>query len=125
MSRESVPCGCQQPPKSTANLSVAIMDSLGSVSATSRCSARGWTLGDLERDLAPRLRAHFAAASKAEAVGDLNPTGKTNETQPSDRLPCPPTWDHIYCGDTAGTIGATASLPQISPANMLSEKTYL
>ena len=25
MSRESVPCGCQQPPKSTANLSVAIM----------------------------------------------------------------------------------------------------
>ena len=36
MSRESVPCGCQQPPKSTANLSVAIMDSLGSVSATSR-----------------------------------------------------------------------------------------
>ena len=25
MSRESVPCGCQQPPKSTANLSVAII----------------------------------------------------------------------------------------------------
>ena len=29
MSRESVPCGCQQPPKSTANLSVASMWLLG------------------------------------------------------------------------------------------------
>ena len=25
MSRESVPCGCQQPPKSTANLSIAML----------------------------------------------------------------------------------------------------
>ena len=107
MSRESVPCGCQQPPKSTANLSMAML--------RGRCSA--WqriTFGRLsDREVfdfapidsplehAPRQRANTTPKKRGVLPPGRDDKLVTACSRSASFRPRVPHWTLVSCGGSS------------------------